>query len=55
MAYNDYIMLIYFQDLEAVARDWTKPPPDAQFTLRVPVEYASIHAAVSAFATMIWF
>lgn len=29
-----------------MARDWTKPPPDAIFTLRVPVEYASLHAAV---------
>ncbi|KDQ60938.1 hypothetical protein JAAARDRAFT_31933 [Jaapia argillacea MUCL 33604] len=34
-----------FQDLEALARDWAKPPPDAIFTLRVPVEYASFHAA----------
>ncbi|KAF8077908.1 hypothetical protein FPV67DRAFT_1557341 [Lyophyllum atratum] len=32
-------------ELEAVARDWTKPPPDAPFTLRIPVEYASLHAA----------
>ncbi|TRM62470.1 hypothetical protein BD626DRAFT_548391 [Schizophyllum amplum] len=32
-------------ELEAVARDWTKPPPDAIFGMRVPVEYASIHAA----------
>ena len=29
-----------------MARDWTKPPPDALFTMRVPVEYASLHAAV---------
>ncbi|KAG5645236.1 hypothetical protein DXG03_006653 [Asterophora parasitica] len=34
-----------FAELEAVARDWTKPPPDAPFTLRIPVEYASLHAA----------
>ncbi|KAG5728012.1 hypothetical protein E4T56_gene19379 [Termitomyces sp. T112] len=34
-----------FAELEAAARDWTKPPPDAPFTLRVPVEFASIHAA----------
>ncbi|KAL1728757.1 hypothetical protein EV714DRAFT_285517 [Schizophyllum commune] len=34
-----------FAELEAVARDWTKPPPDAIFGMRVPVEYASIHAA----------
>ncbi|KAJ6496694.1 hypothetical protein C8R47DRAFT_1263971 [Mycena vitilis] len=36
-----------FNELEAVARDWTKPPPDAVFSLRVPVEYASLQAAVS--------
>jgi hypothetical protein len=35
----------------AAARDWTKPPPDAMFNLRVPVEYASIHAAVSGTST----
>jgi hypothetical protein len=35
------------QELDAIARDWTKPPPDALFTLRVPIEYASLHAAVS--------
>jgi hypothetical protein len=34
------------QELDAVARDWTKPPPDAIFTLRVPVEFASFQAAV---------
>jgi hypothetical protein len=34
-----------YAELEAVARDWTKPPPDATFSLRVPVEYASLHAA----------
>jgi hypothetical protein len=34
-----------FAELMAAARDWTKPPPDAMFNLRVPVEYASIHAA----------
>jgi hypothetical protein len=36
------------QELESLARDWTKPPPDAVFSLRVPVEYASLHAAVSS-------
>lgn len=39
--------LLPFQELDAIARDWTKPPPDALFTLRVPIEYASLHAAVS--------
>ncbi|KIJ69276.1 hypothetical protein HYDPIDRAFT_172713 [Hydnomerulius pinastri MD-312] len=34
-----------FPELEAVARDWTKPPPDAIFSLRVPTEYASLHAS----------
>jgi len=29
------------------AQEWTKPPPDAIFNLRVPIEYASIQAAVS--------
>ncbi|CCM02412.1 uncharacterized protein FIBRA_04510 [Fibroporia radiculosa] len=32
-------------ELDAQARDWIKPPPDAIFSLRVPVEYASLHAA----------
>lgn len=31
-----------------VAQDWTKPPPDAVFNLRIPVDYASIQAAVSS-------
>ncbi|KAJ3732211.1 hypothetical protein DFJ43DRAFT_1074272 [Lentinula guzmanii] len=34
-----------FAELEQAARDWARPPPDAVFSLRVPVEYASIHAA----------
>ncbi|KAJ2931881.1 hypothetical protein H1R20_g5209, partial [Candolleomyces eurysporus] len=34
-----------FVELDALARDWTKPPPDAIFTLRVPVEFASFQAA----------
>lgn len=34
-----------FVELDAVARDWIKPPPDVMFSLRVPVEYASLHAA----------
>ncbi|KJA27358.1 hypothetical protein HYPSUDRAFT_35228 [Hypholoma sublateritium FD-334 SS-4] len=34
-----------FHELMAAATEWTKPPPDAMFNLRVPVEYASIHAA----------
>ncbi|KAH7921731.1 hypothetical protein BV22DRAFT_1107020 [Leucogyrophana mollusca] len=34
-----------FPELEAVARDWTKPPPDAIFSLRVPVEFASLSAS----------
>lgn len=35
------------QELEVVARDWTKPPPEAIFSLRVPTEFASLHASVS--------
>ncbi|KAJ3551115.1 hypothetical protein NM688_g4923 [Phlebia brevispora] len=34
-----------FVELEATARDWIKPPPGAEFSMRVPVEYASIQAA----------
>ncbi|KAL0946840.1 hypothetical protein HGRIS_013008 [Hohenbuehelia grisea] len=34
-----------FVELEAVAREWARPPPEAVFGLRVPVEYASLHAA----------
>ncbi|KAH7918068.1 hypothetical protein BV22DRAFT_918457 [Leucogyrophana mollusca] len=30
-----------FPELMTVARDWTKPPPDAIFSLRVPIEFAS--------------
>jgi hypothetical protein len=40
-------VIIGFQELDGLARDWIKPPPDAIFTLRVPVEFASLHAAVS--------
>ena len=36
-----------YQELDAVARDWIKPPPEAIFSLRVPVEHASLQAAVS--------
>ncbi|KAH7918069.1 hypothetical protein BV22DRAFT_918406 [Leucogyrophana mollusca] len=34
-----------FAELEAVARDWTDLPPDAIFSLRVPVEFASSGAS----------
>ncbi|OCH94944.1 hypothetical protein OBBRIDRAFT_746359 [Obba rivulosa] len=34
-----------FVELESLARDWIKPPPDAMFTLRVPTEYVSYQAA----------
>jgi len=34
-----------YEELEGLAREWVKPPPDASFSLRVPVEYASLHAA----------
>ncbi|KIY72170.1 hypothetical protein CYLTODRAFT_344506 [Cylindrobasidium torrendii FP15055 ss-10] len=34
-----------YAELEAVARDWAKPPPDADFNLRIPIDYASLNAA----------
>jgi len=34
-----------YDELEALARDWVKPPPDAVFSLRVPVEFASMYAS----------
>ncbi|KAI9571326.1 hypothetical protein HD554DRAFT_2203400 [Boletus coccyginus] len=49
LAYDDMetvrILPQSFPELEAVARDWTKPPPDAIFSLRVPTEFASLHAS----------
>lgn len=42
------------QDLEVLARDWVKPPPDAHFSLRVPVEYASFQAARYVNGPYIW-
>ncbi|EJF65896.1 hypothetical protein BD309DRAFT_1013767 [Dichomitus squalens] len=32
-------------ELEGLAREWIKPPPDMPLHLRVPIEYASLHAA----------
>ncbi|KAF9246303.1 hypothetical protein BU15DRAFT_85076 [Melanogaster broomeanus] len=43
LAYGD--METVRVELEAVARDWTKPPPDAVFSLRVPTEFASLQAS----------
>ncbi|KLO13547.1 hypothetical protein SCHPADRAFT_904133 [Schizopora paradoxa] len=43
-----------FADLEVLARDWVKPPPDAHFSLRVPVEYASFQAARYVNGPYIW-
>ncbi|KAH7910180.1 hypothetical protein BJ138DRAFT_1153526 [Hygrophoropsis aurantiaca] len=49
LAYEDMetvrVLPSSYPELEAVARDWTKPPPDAMFSLRVPVEFASLHAS----------
>lgn len=44
------------KELEDLARGWAKPPPSAAFFLRVPVEYASLHAAVcfSTFTLELW-
>ncbi|KAH8116935.1 hypothetical protein DFH11DRAFT_1687756 [Phellopilus nigrolimitatus] len=41
-------------DLEALARDWVKPPPDANFSLRIPVEYASFQASRFINGPYIW-
>lgn len=49
LAYGDFETLLKlpnsYNDLMAVAQDWTKPPPDAIFNLRVPVDFASMQAA----------
>jgi len=34
-----------YNDLETLARNWAKPPPNAPFALRVPVQYASVQAS----------
>ncbi|KAI5123339.1 hypothetical protein M0805_001764 [Coniferiporia weirii] len=43
-----------FSDLEALARDWVKPPPDAHFSLRIPVEFASFQASRFISGPYIW-
>ncbi|KAF5314289.1 hypothetical protein D9619_011981 [Psilocybe cf. subviscida] len=43
-----------FAKLMAVARDWAKPPGDAVFDLRVPVEYASRQAARLAIGNYVY-
>ncbi|KAH6918529.1 hypothetical protein BKA70DRAFT_1247452 [Coprinopsis sp. MPI-PUGE-AT-0042] len=43
-----------YVELEALARDWIKPPPDAAFTLRVPVEFVSFQAARLVTGPYIW-
>jgi len=43
-----------YADLEAVARDWVKPPPDANFQLRIPVEFASFQASRFITGPYIW-
>jgi hypothetical protein len=40
------------QELDALARDWAKPPPDALFSLRVPIDYVHIQTAVRSFHTV---
>ena len=44
--------LSFFQEAEEIAREWVKPPPNASFHLRVPVEYASLQASVGYFPIM---
>ncbi|KAI0283044.1 hypothetical protein BGY98DRAFT_952691 [Russula aff. rugulosa BPL654] len=34
-----------FVELDGLARDWAKPPPDALFSLRVPIDYVHIQTA----------
>ncbi|TFK98952.1 hypothetical protein BDV98DRAFT_552063 [Pterulicium gracile] len=34
-----------YAELLMMSKDWTRPPPDAMFTLRVPTEYVSFQAA----------
>ena len=34
------------QELDALARDWIKHPPEMPLHLRVPIEFASLHATV---------
>ncbi|KAI0748165.1 hypothetical protein C8Q80DRAFT_1270605 [Daedaleopsis nitida] len=34
-----------YAELDMLARDWVKPPPEIPLGLRVPIEYASLHAA----------
>ncbi|KAI0079887.1 hypothetical protein K474DRAFT_1705147 [Panus rudis PR-1116 ss-1] len=43
-----------FSELDHIVRDWLKPPPDAVFGLRVPVEYASWDAARVVSGPYIW-
>ncbi|KIP09610.1 hypothetical protein PHLGIDRAFT_126197 [Phlebiopsis gigantea 11061_1 CR5-6] len=43
-----------YAELEAVTRDWIKPPPDAAFSLRIPVDYASLAAARLVSTPYIW-
>jgi hypothetical protein len=49
LAYGEFETLLKlpntFNELVSVAQDWTKPPPDAVFNLRIPVDFASIQAA----------
>ncbi|KIJ44040.1 hypothetical protein M422DRAFT_30591 [Sphaerobolus stellatus SS14] len=49
LAYGDMetvkILPASFADLEAVARSWAQPAPNAPFALRVPVQYASPQAS----------
>ncbi|PSR74100.1 hypothetical protein PHLCEN_2v10056 [Hermanssonia centrifuga] len=34
-------------ELEGLARDWIKPPPDISVFLRIPIEYASLQASLT--------
>ncbi|KAF8580876.1 hypothetical protein K439DRAFT_1648057 [Ramaria rubella] len=43
-----------YSDLEALARGWAKPAPNAPFALRVPVQYASVQASRFIHGEYIW-
>ncbi|TDL24769.1 hypothetical protein BD410DRAFT_785474 [Rickenella mellea] len=43
-----------YGELDALARDWVKPPPEANFSLRIPVEFASFQAARFISGPFIW-
>ncbi|KAG8760822.1 hypothetical protein FRC14_001850 [Serendipita sp. 396] len=43
-----------YAEAEAMAREWVRPPPEASFHLRVPVEYASLQASRLIHGPWLW-